>query len=72
MINVSPALLMWPAAISASFAFMLPVATPPNAIVYSQEYFPISTMVKVGLVLNIVGVILVSLLMNFVAIPMLG
>ena len=72
IINVSPALLMWPAAISASFAFMLPVATPPNAIVYSQEYFPISTMVKVGLVLNIVGVILVSLLMNFVAIPMLG
>ncbi|NEO71256.1 SLC13 family permease [Moorena sp. SIO3H5] len=72
IINVSPALLMWPATISASFAFMLPVATPPNAIVYSQEYFPISTMVKVGLVLNIVGVILVSLLMNFVAIPMLG
>jgi sodium-dependent dicarboxylate transporter 2/3/5 len=62
---------MWPAAISASFAFMLPVATPPNAIVYSQGYFPIATMARAGFILNIMGIILVTVLMYFVAVPLL-
>ncbi len=60
LLDVDPALLMMPAALSASCAFMFPVATPPNAIVYSQNYFSIATMAKTGLTLNIIGVILVS------------
>ncbi|WP_019505327.1 DASS family sodium-coupled anion symporter [Pleurocapsa sp. PCC 7319] len=72
IMQVNPHLLMWPAALSASCAFMMPVATAPNAIVYSQNYFTIATMAKTGLILNLIGVILVSLLINFVAIPMLN
>jgi sodium-dependent dicarboxylate transporter 2/3/5 len=51
--GIDPALLMVPAAISASCAFMLPVATAPNAIVYGLDKFKIKTMAKEGLVLNI-------------------
>ena len=65
--DIPPAYLMLPAAMSASCAFMLPVATPPNAIVYSQNYFPVSTMAKSGFVLNIIGVILISLAMLFIS-----
>ena len=51
--GIDPILLMAPAAISASCAFMLPVATAPNAIVYGLDKFNIKTMAKEGLVLNI-------------------
>ncbi len=55
-IKVHPAFLMMPAAISASFAFMLPVATAPNAIMYGTERFTIAQMAKTGFLLNLVGV----------------
>lgn len=51
--GIDPILLMAPAAISASCAFMLPVATAPNAIVYGLDKFTIKTMATEGLVLNI-------------------
>lgn len=51
--DIDPVLLMMPAAISASCAFMLPVATAPNAIVYGTEKFKIKTMAREGLILNI-------------------
>ena len=41
-------------AIAASCAFILPVATPPNAIVFSSGYIPQNTMMKVGLILNLI------------------
>ena len=47
-------------AISSSCAFMLPVATPPNAIVFGANVIPISTMMKVGLVLNVFSVLLIT------------
>lgn len=53
-VGVDPKLLMIPAAISASCAFMLPVATAPNAIVYSTGKVSIRTMAKEGLILNVV------------------
>ncbi|KPL12214.1 hypothetical protein AMJ85_01605 [candidate division BRC1 bacterium SM23_51] len=68
-IEVNPLVLMLPATISASCAFMLPVATPPNAIVFGTGYIPIGTMVRTGIVLNFVGMLLVLLLVYFVAIP---
>ncbi|MCB2206480.1 DASS family sodium-coupled anion symporter [bacterium] len=58
-----PMLLMLPAALNASFAFMLPVATPPNAIVFSSPWIGIRTMAKTGIVLNLIGVALVTVMM---------
>ncbi len=57
-----PLLLMIPATLSASFAFMLPVATPPNAIVYSSGWVTIPRMSRAGVVLNFFGAILVTTL----------
>ena len=59
-VGLEPALLMVPAALSASCAFMLPVATAPNAIVFGTERVPMSAMVRHGLALNLVGVIVIA------------
>jgi sodium-dependent dicarboxylate transporter 2/3/5 len=69
---VNPLIIMLPATVSASCAFMLPVATPPNAIVFGSGLVRMSHMVKSGLLLNLVGVILVSLCMYLVVLPLLG
>ena len=60
--NVDPKLIMIPATISCSFAFMLPVATPPNAIVFSSDRLTIQTMAREGLALNLIGVVVISLI----------
>ncbi len=60
-IDVDPVILMAPAAMSASCAFMLPVATAPNAAVYGTEEISIRRMVREGLVLNIIGVMIISI-----------
>jgi sodium-dependent dicarboxylate transporter 2/3/5 len=59
-IDVHPFGLMVAAVIAASFAFMLPVATPPNAIVFSSRYVSIPQMVRAGIWLNLIGVVLIS------------
>jgi sodium-dependent dicarboxylate transporter 2/3/5 len=59
--GVDPKLLMIPAAISATCAFMLPVATAPNAVVYGTEKIPMKRMVREGIVLNILIAIIVTL-----------
>ncbi len=61
-INVNPLLFMLPATISASMAFMLPVATPPNAIVFGSNKISVIQMAKTGLLLNLLGVIIITLL----------
>ncbi|XP_013922741.1 PREDICTED: solute carrier family 13 member 5 [Thamnophis sirtalis] len=63
-IEVNPLYIMIPATLSASFAFMLPVATPPNAIVFSYGHIRVSDMVKTGIVMNIIGIICVTLAIN--------
>lgn len=63
-VGIDPKLLMIPAAISATCAFMLPVATPSNAIVYSTEKIPMKRMAQEGLVLNI-GVALIVALVSY-------
>ena len=60
--GVSPLLLTVPAAIAASCAFMMPVATPPNAIVFSSGHMKIGDMIGAGFALNLVGVVVVTLL----------
>ncbi|WP_197528020.1 SLC13 family permease [Posidoniimonas polymericola] len=60
--GIEPRLLMAPAAISASFAFMMPVATPPNAIVFGAGKLSMREMAREGFVLNLAGVVVVTLL----------
>ena len=55
---VHPYLLMVVATTVASFAFMLPVATPPNAVVFGSGYVTVPQMARAGFVLNLVGVLL--------------
>jgi len=59
-IKIHPLFLMVPATISCSFAFMLPVATPPNAIVFATNRIQTSEMAKVGILLNLLCVFLVA------------
>lgn len=67
--RVHPFLLMIPATMSASCAFMLPVATPPNAIIFGSGYLRIPDMARVGFFLNIVGAIVITILVYFLVIP---
>lgn len=60
-IKVNPLLLMIPGTISCSFAFMLPVATPPNAIVFGTERLRVADMARVGVILNLLGVAVITL-----------
>ena len=66
--HVHPYGIMITAALAASFAFMLPVATPPNAIVYGSHCVTIPQMVKAGVWLNIIGIVVISLFV-FVLLP---
>jgi sodium-dependent dicarboxylate transporter 2/3/5 len=68
-LGVNPLLLMIPAAISASCAFMLPVATPPNAIVFGGGHITVPQMARVGLGLNLIGVLFVTLITYYLAVP---
>ncbi|XP_021378261.1 solute carrier family 13 member 5-like isoform X3 [Mizuhopecten yessoensis] len=63
-IHVHPIYIMLPAAISSSFAFMLPVATPPNTIAFTYGYLRIIDMVKVGWILNLLCVVIVTIAIN--------
>lgn len=59
--GIDPKLLMVPAALSASCAFMLPVATPPNVIVFSANRVTIQEMAREGFILNLVGAVVISM-----------
>ncbi len=53
-------LLLMVATVSASYAFMLPIATPPNAIIMSSKVIPIKTMARIGFKANLIGILLVA------------
>ncbi len=72
MLGVHPYALIVTAAVAASCAFMMPVATAPNAIVFSSGRISIPQMCKAGLILNLLGIVLISLLMYLIALPLLG
>ncbi|XP_037349781.1 Na(+)/citrate cotransporter isoform X2 [Talpa occidentalis] len=63
-IGLNPLYVMLPCTLSASFAFMLPVATPPNSIVFAYGHLKVSDMVKTGFMMNIIGVFCVFLAIN--------
>ncbi len=64
-LKINPLLLMIPATVSGSFAFMLPVATPPNAIIFGTKKVTILQMAKTGFILNLIGVIVITLVTYF-------
>ncbi len=70
--GVNPLLLMVPATLSASCAFMMPVATPPNAVVFGSQRVTIPQMARVGLVLNLVGTIVITLVFYFAGTYLFG
>ena len=66
-IGILPVSLTVPVCLAASCAFMLPVATPPNAIVYGSNKFTIATMMRAGIALNIIGILVVTMFAYFLA-----
>jgi len=69
---INPIYLTLPAGIVCSYAFALPVATAPNAIVFGHSTLKTSDMMKAGLVMNIICVATISLSINTYAIPLFG
>lgn len=66
-LGVSPLLLCIPITLAASCAFMLPVATAPNAIVFASGLIKIPQMVKAGLLLNVIGLVILSIIAVWLA-----
>ncbi|NIV04450.1 hypothetical protein GWN26_14745, partial [Candidatus Saccharibacteria bacterium] len=64
-IKVNPLMLMIPGTIACSCAFMLPVATPPNAIIFGTERLRIYDMAKTGVLINFISILLVTLVVYF-------
>ena len=60
-IEINPLLLMLAVTLSASMAFMMPVATPPNAIVFASGHLHIRDMIKTGFIINLIAIVLITL-----------
>lgn len=71
-IGVNPLLLIMPATFAASCAFMLPVATPPNAIAYGSGRVTIPQMSRVGFWLNLAAIVLITLITCLILGPLMG
>lgn len=69
-LDLNPYMLMVATTVAASCAFMLPVATPPNAVVFGSGYLKISDMVKTGIWMNILSIVLLTL-MVYLLLPLL-
>jgi sodium-dependent dicarboxylate transporter 2/3/5 len=63
--GMHPLILMIPATLSASCAFMMPVATPPNAIVFGSGRLSVGEMARIGIVLNLLGAVVITLVVYF-------
>ena len=71
-LGLHPFIIMISATIAASCAFMLPVATPPNAVVFGSGYLRIKDMIKTGLFMNLISILLVSLYVYYILPQILG
>ena len=71
-VGIAPASLLAPAAVAASCAFMLPVATAPNAIIYSTDKVTIAQMMKAGLRVNLIGIAIITAVGFWIAPAVLG
>ena len=70
--GIDPRLLMIPATLAASCAFMLPIATPPNAVVFSSGRLEMAEMARAGLLLNVISIVVLTLAAWLVLVPLLG
>jgi sodium-dependent dicarboxylate transporter 2/3/5 len=66
-LELNPLLFMLPATISASLAFMMPAATPPNAIIFGTKRIKVIEMSKTGFILNFIGIVIVTLATYYLA-----
>jgi solute carrier family 13 (sodium-dependent dicarboxylate transporter), member 2/3/5 len=64
--NIHPLTLMLPATLAASIGFMLPVATAPNTIVFGSNRLKVKDMLKAGIVLDIIGIVLITMAVFFI------
>lgn len=64
-LNIPVLYLLIPVTMASSCAFMLPMATPPNAIVFASGYVKVSQMAKIGFILNLISVVLLILMFQF-------
>jgi sodium-dependent dicarboxylate transporter 2/3/5 len=71
-LGYDPRMLMMPAGVAASCGFMLPVSTPPHAIVFGTGRIPLSQMIRRGLLLNLAGAVLITLAAYWLMAPLLG
>jgi solute carrier family 13 (sodium-dependent dicarboxylate transporter), member 2/3/5 len=71
-LGLHPLALAIPVAIAASLAFMLPVATPPNAIVFGSGFVAMPDMIRMGLRLNLVSIVVITAWVPLLALPVLG
>jgi sodium-dependent dicarboxylate transporter 2/3/5 len=63
--GIHPLLVLAPATIAASAAFTMPVATPPNAVVFASRLIPMRAMARAGVWLNLATVVLITLVFQF-------
>lgn len=70
-LEIHPHLLVIPATLAASFAFMMPIATPPNAIVFGSGHLRIGDMVRAGLWLNLIAIVVITAYSLWVIKPMM-
>lgn len=68
--SIDPLLLMAPVAIATSYGFIMPVGTPPNAIIFATGYITVYKMARIGLPLDIIGIIIVTV-MSSITIPLI-
>jgi sodium-dependent dicarboxylate transporter 2/3/5 len=68
-LHLHPFLLMIPAAVAASCAFMLPVATPPNAIVFASGYVTVPQMAHAGFWFNLIAIVLITAMVYLLVVP---
>ena len=71
-LEIDPRLIMVPATISTSCAFMLPIATPPNAIVFGSGHIQMGEMARYGFAVNLMGVVLITIFTFLVIVPLYG
>jgi sodium-dependent dicarboxylate transporter 2/3/5 len=71
-LKIDPRLLMIPATIAASCGFMMPIGTPPNAIVFGTGRIKVVQMARYGLILDVAGVVLATIATLWLMVPQLG
>jgi len=67
-LNLDPVILVIPATIAASCAFMMPISTPPNAIVFASGHIHIKEMMRAGFFLNLLSIAVLTLI-GFILVP---